>query len=86
MIAIAALLGAPDFATRPKLAHLSNQQLSAISSKCETPRSWLRYSRSGELHLRPSRTAKYQKVDCILRELKLRAAEPIGFVGNESPQ
>ncbi len=86
MMALAALLAAGDLSNRPKAAHLSNRQLAAISKKCHSPHNWLRYSPTGELHLRPSRTAKYQQVDCILSELKLRGAEPMSFVGNEPPR
>jgi len=86
MIALAALLAASDLPSRPKLAHLTDRQLSAISAKCHSPRSWLRYSPTRELHIRPSRTAKYQQVDCILSELNLKGAEPMGFVGNEIPR
>jgi hypothetical protein len=85
MLVVAALLAASDFPNRPKLAHLSNRELAAISAQCHSPRNWLRYSSTGELHIRPSRTAKYQQVDCILSKLKLRGAQPMGFVGNELP-
>lgn len=86
MIVLAALLAVSGLPSRPKLAHLTNQQLSAISAKCHSPRRWLRYSPTGELHIRPNRTAKYQQVDCILSELKLQGAGPMGFVGNEIPR
>jgi hypothetical protein len=84
VIALAALLAGSDLPSRPKLAHLTDQQLTAISAKCHSPRRWLRYGATGELHIRPSRTAKYLQVNCILTELKVRGAEPMGFVGNET--
>jgi hypothetical protein len=85
VLVVAALLAASVLPNPPKLAHLSNRELGAISAQCHSPRNWLRYGPTGELHIRPSRTAKYQQVDCILSKLKLRGAQPIGFVGNELP-
>jgi len=85
VVFLAALLAASDLPSRPKLRHLNDRELSAISAKCRSPRTWLRYSSSGELHLRPNQTAKYQQVDCVIGELKRLQASPMGFVGNELP-
>ena len=62
---------------------LSQRQLDAISAHCNSPRSWLR-NRKGVIHLRPSRTANYEKIDCVLGQLKSRHAGPMGFIGNET--
>ena len=86
MIAFAALLAISDLPDRPKVAHLNPRQLDAISAHCHSPRSWLRYGPHGELHVRPDRNAKYQKVDCVLGALKRLSAAPMAFVGNEIPR
>jgi hypothetical protein len=86
VLVVAALLAASNVTNLPKLAHLSSTELAAVSDQCHSPRNWLRYSPTGELHIRPGRTAKYQQVDCILGKLKLQGAQiPMGFVGNELP-
>ncbi len=62
---------------------LAQQELDAISAKCHSPRKWLK-NRGGAIQLRPSSTADYQQVDCVLKALRGTNAGPLGFVGNET--
>ncbi|WP_156680860.1 hypothetical protein [Sphingomonas profundi] len=62
---------------------LNQRQLDAISVRCASPCRWLQ-NRGGTIHLRPSRTAQYEKIDCVLGELRRLHSGPMGFVGNES--
>jgi hypothetical protein len=64
---------------------LSQTQLDSISKHCGSPRKWLQ-NRAGVIHLQPNRNAKYERVDCVLDELKQWNAGPMGFVGNEAPR
>jgi hypothetical protein len=63
-------------------------ELSRITGKCGLPRSSLRLSPGGELHFQPDPNARYEAVDCVLRELRssgLVPNVPFAFVGNEAP-
>lgn len=62
---------------------LNQRQLDAISTHCVSPRRWLQ-NRRGTIHLNPGRTAQYEKIDCVLGELRRLHSGPKGFVGNES--
>ena len=64
-------------------ALLGQPELDTISAKCHPPRKWLK-SKGGEIHLRPSKTADYKQVDCVLAALRRTNAGPLGFVGNEA--
>jgi hypothetical protein len=86
MIALALLLAAAGATSGSTLARLTPKQLNEISAHCHSPRTWLYYNANGELHIKPSSTAKYTQVDCILSELKVRGAEPMAFVGNMIPE
>ena len=65
------------------ISEMSQRQLDGISVKCGTPKRWLRRD-GGSVHLRPSRSAKYEKVDCLLAELRRGYSGKIGFIGNEA--
>jgi hypothetical protein len=87
MIALALLMAAAGAdADPPSVVRLSARQMAAISRRCHSPPAWLRYDASGTLQIRPNRTAKYERVDCVLGQLKRLHAGPMGFVGNEAPQ
>ncbi|MBA4755615.1 MAG: hypothetical protein EPO45_05720 [Sphingobium sp.] len=62
----------------------SQSDFDKISDKCGLPRSTLNLRGKDELQLQPPLDAKYEAVDCILKELK-KANYPLkmGFVGNE---
>jgi hypothetical protein len=62
-------------------------RLNAITSKCGLPSSALKLVGTKELHVQPPPDADYEKVECLLTELK-KANLPvnIGFVGNEAYQ
>jgi hypothetical protein len=75
LIVLAASVTSPNVMSQP--------ELDAISAKCQTPRRWL-VNKAGEIHLRPARTAKYEKVDCLLAALRKNHAGPMGFIGNEA--
>jgi hypothetical protein len=64
-------------------AMLAQPELDAISAKCHSPRKWLK-NIGGEIHIRPSRTADYKQVDCVLAALRRTNAGPLGFIGNEA--
>lgn len=83
---IALLMAAAIFTSDPIIEPISlgQDQLDAISARCQSPKRWLR-NIHGLIHIRPSRAAKYEQVDCLLAELKRHHAGPMGFVGNEAP-
>lgn len=61
---------------------LDQAELDAISAKCHTPRTWMK-SRGGVI-LRPSKTVKYEQINCLLASLRRANGSPVGFVGNET--
>ena len=59
-----------------------------IRQACAAPKSWLVKKHDGSVLLKPPRGADYQKVDCLLKEIRAlsvkRGASPsMGFVGAE---
>ena len=67
-LAIFSLLVAPIASAKaPAIQTILDQ----ISDKCRTPRQWLR-EKAGEVVLRPSPSAKYAKMTCILDEIRRR--------------
>ena len=82
MVILGLLFAAAEAAKTTALVKLSERELTAISTRCHSPRRWLRYDASGALHIQPSPTAAYSKVDCVLTALKRSGAEPMGYVGN----
>jgi hypothetical protein len=53
---------------------------------CRLPAGTLLLQGDNELRLQPPATARYESVDCLLRELKKSrlASKNLGFVGNEA--
>ena len=82
MIAILMMVaGAGAALPEPRQALLSQQQLDMISRRCATPRRWLvRYPRGITISL--NRPAPYQKVSCILAELKRANAGPVALASH----
>ena len=80
-------------ATNPALAPVpperaTQPQLNRIADKCGMPRKSLKLWGQGQVHFKPSKTAKYEAVDCVLAELKTAyyPSVDLGFVGNEAPE
>ena len=62
-------------------------ELARIADHCGLPRSSLRLAAGAELHIRPPPDARYQSIDCLMRELRNSRVVrnlPMGFVGNEA--
>lgn len=65
-------------------AEISQANFDAIADKCDLPRSALQLRGGDELLIQPTQDAKFEAIDCALKELKA-ANYPVkmGFVGNE---
>jgi hypothetical protein len=59
--------------------------LDQIAKKCNLPSTTFELVGLDEMHFRPSADARYEDVDCALRELK-KSPFPMkmGFIGNEA--
>lgn len=57
---------------------------SKISRKCKTPIDWVKVGTGRSVMLQPSPDAPYEKVDCVLAEIKRRGNIDLGFIGNEA--
>ncbi len=69
----------------PEIAHPDQAQLDAMSTECRTPQKWLKHAGGDEIRFKPARNAKYEKVDCLLAQLrKFRFPMNLGFIGNEA--
>ncbi len=66
------------------LAKVSQGELNAISAQCGTPERWLRAQRKGGVIFRPSQTAKFEQVECLIRKLRPTGATKIGYIGNDA--
>jgi hypothetical protein len=70
--------------SRSPVANLTQSQLHVMTDACKEPRQWLSHLGGDEVRFRPSPTAKYEKVDCVLKRLRARIAPTkLGFIGNE---
>lgn len=63
-----------------EIGHLPSQ----ISKKCKTPVGWVKAGSGRTVMLQPSPDAPYDKVDCVLAELKRAGDVDLGFIGNEA--
>ena len=54
-----------------------------IAKHCNTPVEWLTVSGDDEIRLQPTPEADFNKVDCVLAQLKKYDGIKLGFVGNE---
>jgi hypothetical protein len=52
---------------------LSKEDRRAISRECDVPRRWLRLRADGIVRFRPPARARYEQVDCVIRELRRRS-------------
>ncbi|WP_158014014.1 hypothetical protein [Sphingomonas sanxanigenens] len=83
MIALLLALQLAGQPSEPAIADLTQRQLDEISTECGTPKRWLREGPS--VRFRPSPSAKYAQIDCILIRLKRDGyAGPVGIIGNET--
>ena len=84
---LALFLAAPVTAHGRSAKAARVREMARITDNCHLARASLREDRSGVIHIRPSPTAKYENVDCMLTELRkssLVGKMPMGFVGNEA--
>jgi hypothetical protein len=77
-------------ATSPALnasavSEITQASLDRMSDRCRAPRDWLKHLDGNRVRFQPSLTAKFDKVDCVLGQLK-KSDLPmnLGFVGNEA--
>jgi len=80
-LALAMQMAAQD---SPPKVEVSQSSLDAMSDACGAPRKWLTHQGGDEIRFSPSRRAKFEKVDCVLKRLR-ESMMPmkLGFVGNE---
>ena len=55
-----------------------------ISRKCKTPIDWVKVGTGRSVRLQPSPDASYEKIDCVLAEIKRQDDIDLGFIGNEA--
>jgi hypothetical protein len=87
ILALALMLqAAPNDTSHP--IQISQRQLDAMSAACRTPRKWLKHNGGEYVQFKPSRKARYEQVDCLLKQLRESAVPMnLGFVGNaEAPE
>jgi hypothetical protein len=84
LLALVIAMQVPTSGTRG-IAHPDQAQLDAISDECRTPKKWLRYVGGDEIRFKPAQNAKYEKVECLLAQLR-KSSVPMnfGFIGNEA--
>ncbi|UZK66819.1 hypothetical protein [Sphingomonas sp. M1-B02] len=69
--------------TKPQ-PEISQARLDEMSVACRTPRKWLKHLAGEQVQFRPSPKARYEQVDCLLKQLRESAVPmKLGFVGNE---
>jgi hypothetical protein len=71
----------PDIAAR-------HAEAVRITSACGVPAKTIIVNDDGSIHIHPKRTESYQRVDCVLAQLrnsKVIPNAPMSFVGNELP-
>lgn len=67
----------------PKI-EVSQVKLDAMSDACGAPRKWLKHRGGDTVQFQPSQNAKFEKVDCVLKQLRMSLIPmKLGFVGNE---
>ena len=79
MIGLLMMLAAgPQFA-------LTQLQADAISRRCHSPSHWIKVHRDKSVHFKPSRTAAYAKIDCVLIAFRKRDGPMarVGFITND---
>ncbi|MFV0625140.1 hypothetical protein ACBY01_14170 [Sphingomonas sp. ac-8] len=63
----------------------SQKLLDRLTDACRAPNRWLVHGGGEEVRFRPDPDAEYDKVDCVLQQLKeSRLPMNLGFVGNEA--
>ncbi len=69
----------------PEITDPDQAQLDAMSAECRTPKTWLKHVGGNEVRFKPARNAEYEKVDCLLAQLR-KSSVPMnfGFIGNEA--
>ncbi|MGK6356991.1 hypothetical protein ACMGDH_17390 [Sphingomonas sp. DT-207] len=66
------------------IIEVTQAQLDAMSDTCRTPQKWLKHLGGEQVQFQPSPKAKYEQVDCVLKQLRESAVPmKLGFVGNE---
>jgi hypothetical protein len=83
MILLAAALAVMVGDARPM--RFSAARRDRIARRCHVPTTWLPLREGGRLHFRPPASARYRRVDCVLRAITPRDAPPHVFIGNEEP-
>ncbi len=67
----------------PKV-EVTQAKLDVMSDACRAPRKWLKHLGGEEIAFQPSPRAKFDKVDCLLKQLRESMIPmKLGFVGNE---
>lgn len=83
-LATAVLISGTTIATARETEGSLKNLPSEISRKCKTPINWVKVGTERSVMLQPSPDASYEKVDCVLAEIKRQGDIDLGFIGNEA--